>query len=228
MAFPPGGYALTSHGIGNLLLMEPQNPSSVNFLPPGASQSSGNGQSGQGSGNNSDMSPNGGVSDANGGSLTPAASTGAAADTSNGLNSYVSSLPDEKNHATDGTVNVSVYSPTESGSDSNSAAARGNNSNLLTPGSVALGSNLIQQLHPAPGQQVLVQGVPVGYYDDQAGASSGSGVEPNTVDIYNPNNSVIAANPNSPGSSGMQTLKAAPAGSVTLGSVIRPQVSNPG
>ena len=126
----------------------------------------------------------------------------------------------------DGGLNITMFSSTgDATTDSNTAQARGNRENLLVEGSVALSPDLIRRYKPAPGQEIKVNGVTVGYFDDTTGDNTDpvgkTGVPIiNTIDIYNPGG--YLGNTNS-------TLKVVPAGTytITLGTTIRPQTPNP-
>jgi hypothetical protein len=132
----------------------------------------------------------------------------------NGSENYIDGLPDAATHATDGSVTVSAYGGAgDTTSDSNSARGIGNNNNQLISGSVALSPDVIAQLRPRAGQEILVNGVSVGYFDDTTASTYNGRPIINTVDIYNANGAL---------SNGL--LKNAGAGSrITLGTTVRPQ-----
>jgi hypothetical protein len=121
--------------------------------------------------------------------------------------------------STDGRLVVSVYSATgDAVTDSNTADGRGNADNLLREGSVALSPDLIAQHKPQTGQEVFINGVSVGFYEDATAASYNGTPFRNTIDIYDQNGTLGSKD----------ILKNVPAGqwNITFGEK-RPQISNP-
>lgn len=112
-----------------------------------------------------------------------------------------------------GGVAISLYSSAgDSTTDSNTAIGKGNVENLLIPGSVALSPDVITRLKPEHGQQILVNGVPVGYWDDTTADSYNGQAIRNTVDLYNPKGTYGPTN---------DTFKVIPGGQITVGPEIR-------
>jgi len=130
---------------------------------------------------------------------------------------WVRSLPNGS-RSTDGRLVVTVYSATKDKiTDTNTAQKRGNASNLLREGSVALSPDLISKYKPSTGQLVLINNTPIGYYEDATASVYAGMVFNNTVDIYDENGTL--------GSSSI--LKNIPAGqwSISFGSA-RNQIPN--
>ncbi len=121
--------------------------------------------------------------------------------------------------STDGRLVITIYSATRDRvTDSNTAQRRGNRNNLLREGSVALSPDLISRYRPQTGQEIFINGISIGFYED-ATAESYNGVSfRNTVDIYDEN-----------GTLGGDFLKNIPSGqwTISFGRNIRPQISNP-
>ena len=109
--------------------------------------------------------------------------------------------------STDGRLVVSVYSSTgDDVTDRGTSQRRGNADNFLREGSVALSPDLIAKYRPQTGQEVFINSISVGFYED-ATASSYKGVQfANTVDIYDQNKTM-----------GGSYLKNIPAGQWTIG-----------
>ena len=96
--------------------------------------------------------------------------------------------------STDGRLVVTVYSATkDSITDRNTAQKRGNANNLLREGSVALSPDLISYYRPQTGQEVFINGVSIGFYEDATAATYNGVIFRNTVDIYDENGSIGGA-----------------------------------
>jgi hypothetical protein len=103
---------------------------------------------------------------------------------------WVRSLPNGV-RSTDGRLVVTVYSATkDSITDTNTAQKRGNASNLLREGSVALSPDLISLYRPQTGQEVFINNISIGFYEDATAAVYNGVVFRNTVDIYDENGSI--------------------------------------
>ncbi len=131
---------------------------------------------------------------------------------------WVRSLPNGQ-RSTDGRLVVTVYSASKDNiTDSNTRAKRGNKNNLLREGSVALSPDLISKYYPQTGQEIFINGISIGFYEDATAASYNGVTFNNTVDIYDEN-----------GTLGGSYLKNIPAGQWTIGfgKTKRAQISNP-
>jgi len=149
-----------------------------------------------------------------GGTATPAGQWTGGGD----ANTFISGLPNESSRAQDGSLNISSYgSSQDSTPDSGTLAKRGDNDNLLVPGSVALSPDLVSQYNPPHGASVSVNGTLIGYYDDKTDSSYNGTPIKNTIDVYDPQ-----------GTYGSGVLKDVPSGSynLTFGPP-RQQTSNP-
>ena len=127
---------------------------------------------------------------------------------------YASSVGNDPN----GNIKLTAYGyANDSTPDTNTSQRRGNNGNLLVPGSVALSPDLITSLSPKSGAAVYVGGNKIGYYDDSTAYSYKGRVITNTIDIYDPQ-----------GSLGGNNFQKNISGAVTIdNNDIRPQTPNP-
>lgn len=121
--------------------------------------------------------------------------------------------------STDGRLVITVYSATnDSITDTNTAQRRGNRNNLLREGSVALSPDLISRYKPQTGEEIFINGLSVGFYEDATASIYNGVVFNNTIDIYDENKSL-----------GGSYLKNIPGGqwSISFGPNKRAQILNP-
>jgi hypothetical protein len=147
----------------------------------------------------------------NPGQTTVDPATGLVTTTTGNINdySYLNSFTTDNN----GNVHFTAYGYSgDLTPDKNSSEARGNNSNLLTTGSIALSPDLISSLQPQHGAAIYVGGTKVGYYDDSTSPSLTG-----RVDIYDPTASL-----------GGNNFSKKVSGAVTIdNNDIRKQIPNP-